>query len=181
MRSIGAVIKNILRKLAAAALVPIEIVVNGIRQILWRRQPLVDQALDEADDQPSQTSPETKAARTLTEGRESVRVQNAARCLLKGEPVPKRYLDPAFAGDARKLEWLSSLSQMQLGIVAAADIRKIDAHLNGVRSLPMSLVTDFDDPVEEKPVPARVQANANDRGVAVLMELRKNARARSAR
>ncbi|WP_062117093.1 hypothetical protein [Aureimonas sp. AU40] len=184
MSSIGNAVRAILRKLAAIALMPIEIVVDGIRQIIWRPRPLADQAMDVLDEEaPTATSAETRQARALTEGREAVRVQNAARELMKSSTISKRYLDPAFAGDARKIAWLGSLSQLQLGIVANADLRKLDAHLNGTKTLPMSLVTNFDDEPETPAAPARAQANAaaNDRGAAVLMQLRKEARARAAR
>lgn len=183
MKSIGSIIRSILRKAAQLAVIPFEVVINGVRMLLYRTPPLVDQAADAIDEDVPETSSETRAARALTESRDAVRVQNAAKEMLKDLAVSRRHLDPQFAGDARKLAWLQSLTRTQLAIVGMADIRKLDQHLNGTRALPMSLVTDFDDVVEEKKEVARVQANANanDRNVAVLQQLRKQAAARSGR
>lgn len=177
MRGLGAMIKNILRKAAAMAMVPFEVVINGIRQILYRARPLADQAMDAIEDEIPETSSETKAARALTEGREAFKVQAAAKEMLKSQAVSRRYLDPQFAGDARKLAWLQSLSRVQLGIVAMAELKKLDNHLNGTRSLPMPLVTDFDDLPDETKASTRVQANANtnEAQASVLMQLKKTA------
>ncbi|WP_279479861.1 hypothetical protein [Aureimonas sp. SK2] len=175
MKNIGRAIRAILRNIAAAALVPVEVVIAGIRQILWRKPPLVDQALDAIEDEPPEVSAETKAARALHESRDAVRVQAAAKELMRDQTVSRRHLDPQFAGDAWKLAWLQSLSRVQLGIVAMSDLKRLDNHLNGTRALPMPLVTEFDNVVEKSEASARVQANANENGrqAAVMMQLKK--------
>lgn len=148
---VRALISRILSSVARLVLVPVELVVNGVRTVVSMLVPARNTgALDVAEEVameevPDEQLAEMAAAREARKAAAAVRrsepqrVRLAARELMEGRPVSKALFDPAVAEEEEVLGWLQSLGAFHLGLLVNARDAEIEDHLMGkaYRGMPM--------------------------------------------
>ncbi|GGD87377.1 hypothetical protein GCM10011390_02620 [Aureimonas endophytica] len=157
-----ALISAALKAAVALVLVPVEMIVDGIRVVrrflgiapaapAFAMADAAEEVLSESDGGiAAQDADLATARRAGLRLSPSERVRRAAGYVRKGQGVPRAYLDPSDEDQAEVLEWLRSLDEVQLGRVIAAGDRDLLGHLSGVQKLPVPLLPRFQEIVEEK-------------------------------
>ncbi|WP_152048498.1 hypothetical protein [Aureimonas psammosilenae] len=146
-----ALLSKILAGVARLVLVPVEIVVGGIRTVMNVLRPARNTAsLDVAEDVVGEDSPddqlaalaaarEARKAAAQVRRSEPERVRLAAKELSEGRAVSRALFDPAVAEEREVLEWLQGLGAFHLGLLINARDSEIEDHLrgDGYRGIPL--------------------------------------------
>ncbi|WP_062233639.1 hypothetical protein [Aureimonas sp. N4] len=149
--SIRSIIRSALAGIARLVLVPVAVVINGVRTVIATLMPARNTgSLDVAEevvgeDFPDEQLAEMAAAREARKAAAQVRrsepdrVRLAARELMEGRTVSRALFDPDVAEEKEVLEWLQSLGDLHLGMLVNARDSEIEDHLrgDGYRGIPM--------------------------------------------
>ncbi len=141
------ILKRALAAVAMLVLVPVEVVVRGVRMIIsvlmpQRPAPLSDVAaavVDEAEETPAGRSLE-QIRQHVSAPSEAERVRRAARQLIVNREIPSSWLDPKRRRDAEILAWLAQRDGLDLSQIVKATEKDIVLHLAGTRTLRMPLL-----------------------------------------
>lgn len=158
--SIRSIIRAALAGIAKLVVVPVEMMINGVRVVMNVLRPARNtESFDEAAAVAAEEDASdvvaalnaAKASRAPTpRPSEPDRVRSAARDLRYGRDVSKLDFDPANPDEAEVATWLRSLDALHLGHLVNATDREIEEHLAGHACLPMPML-----PFDEQRAEAR--------------------------
>ncbi|GGD43875.1 hypothetical protein [Aureimonas glaciei] len=150
---------RILQGLATLVLVPVEMVINGIRTIVSvltpaRNQQSYDDALQVFTEENSADAmaamAKAKQSGSARKPTEFDRIRSAASERGYGRAIPPHLLDPSRPAERQLIEWLMPLDKLHLTHIANASDRMLRLHLSGKSSIAVPLLPVMQAVVEQK-------------------------------
>ncbi|WP_158871463.1 hypothetical protein [Antarcticirhabdus aurantiaca] len=148
LKRVMAAIARALKATAAAVLLPIYGMVDGVRTILgWFSPPrptavddVAQEVVAENVDVAAEKSAVVEERRERVRLSESERIRRAARSAEFGYSIGTDLLDPETPAEREILGWILKLDALQLGMLSKAGDDDIQLHLAGVQRLRMPLL-----------------------------------------